>query len=265
MEEPIDAEQELLIRMGRESKRNVKECMRWERRILHSSALTLLTPEAIYEHYRTPTLPYPLLKLECQLLKKKLLPNCEMNELGGYADVPVSEHAVMDIERNQPRWRKTWLGRASVFKLHYVTAPQQLRIDPTFCPLRRRRDWETFDRLATGIRKTWLNYPLLQSPPPNKQPTETYVIDTLKNILKRLDKVPDLSCVMLVKIARMLITVITAFKKLPHAGPHWTTYFEGPDGIAWDLQEAPTKEILMGLYARCIYLPAHYMVTFLLK
>ena len=67
---------------------------------------------------------------------------------------------------------------------------------------------------------------------------------------------------MLFKIARMLVTVITSFKRLPRAGPHWTTYFEGPDGIAWDLQEAPSKEILMGIYARCIYLPAHYMVTF---
>lgn len=79
--------------------------------------------------------------------------------------------------------------------------------------------------------------------------------------MKRLDKVPELSCVMLNKISRMIITLITAFKELPHAAPHWTTYFEGPDGLAWNLQEAPLKEILMGMYARCIYLPSHYMTT----
>ena len=29
-----------------------------------------------------------------------------------------------------------------------------------------------------------------------------------------------------------------------------------------NLSDAPPKEILMGLYARCIFLPAHWMVTF---
>ena len=45
-------------------------------------------------------------------------------------------------------------------------------------------------------------------------------------------------------------------------GQHWTTYFEGPDGLAWDLSQAPKKEILMGMYARCIFLPSHWLVTF---
>ena len=175
------------------------------------------------------------------MLKQKLLPQCERNQLGGYEGIPVNDYEILDIEKNQPRWRKTWLGRHKIFKLHYVTAPQHIRMDPTCCPIRRRRDWETYARIATGICQTWLNYPLLDSPAPTTRPTERYVLDTLGNILHRLDKVPDLSCVMMVKIARMLITVITSFKRLPAAGPHWTTYFEGPDGISWDLQEAPSK------------------------
>ena len=107
IEEVLDAEKDLMDRLNSESRRNIRDCMKWEKRILHSSALTLLTPKSIYEHYNTPTLPYPLLKLECLLLKKKLLPNCPTNELGGYAGVPVEEHTVMDIETNQPRWRRT--------------------------------------------------------------------------------------------------------------------------------------------------------------
>ena len=67
---------------------------------------------------------------------------------------------------------------------------------------------------------------------------------------------------MLSKIARMIVTIITSFNDMAQAGAHWTTYFEGPGGLAWNLQEAPSKEILMGLYARCIFLPAHWMVTF---
>ena len=60
MIDPTEAEREVLEAMSRESKRNIKDCMQWEKRVLHSSAMTLITPESIQEHYRTPTLPYPL-------------------------------------------------------------------------------------------------------------------------------------------------------------------------------------------------------------
>lgn len=76
---PTTAEQELLDAMSRESRRMVKDCMEWEKRVLHSAALTLLTPEKIQEHYKVPSLPYPLLKLECQMLKEKLHSAQEMN------------------------------------------------------------------------------------------------------------------------------------------------------------------------------------------
>ena len=79
----------------------------------------------------------------------------------------------------------------------------------------------------------------------------------MKNIISRLEGVPDLSCMMLTKIARMILTIITAFHDLSQVGPHWSTYFEGPNGLAWNLSDAPPKEILMGLYARCRFLPAH--------
>ena len=39
-------------------------------------------------------------------------------------------------------------------------------------------------------------------------------------------------------------------------------YFKGPNGLAWNVTDAPPKDILMGLYATCILLPAHWMVTF---
>ena len=39
---------------------------------------------AIQASYHMPTLPYPLLKQEVQLLKQTLLPQSPTNELGGY-------------------------------------------------------------------------------------------------------------------------------------------------------------------------------------
>ena len=112
---PSDAERELYEAMIRERKRVVKDCMEWERRILHSAALTFLTPESIGENYYMPTLPYPLLKQEVLLLKQRLLPQCPTNEIF--------------------KWRQIWLQRDRLFKLHYVTVPQHVRIDPTFCPI----------------------------------------------------------------------------------------------------------------------------------
>lgn len=97
---------------------------------------------------------------------------------------------------------------------------------------------------------------------PNKRPIERYVVRTRNKFIDKLRGVPDLSCVMLFKIAKMIITIINAYKDMAQAGAHWTTYFEGPNGLAWDLSMAPSKEILMGLYARCIFLPAHWLVTF---
>ena len=49
-----------------------------------------------------PTLPYPLLKREVQLIKSKYLPECPTNELGGYEQVPIMDTEVEAIQQNQP-------------------------------------------------------------------------------------------------------------------------------------------------------------------
>ena len=134
------SEKELRRRMAQSTDDIQKDCMEWERRILHSTCITLLTPSAVRASYHLPTLPFPLLKLEVELLKQTLLPQCLLNEMGGYQQVPIKDYEVMDIERNQPRWRQTWFTRNPMHKLHYVNAPQDLNIDPTFYPIHRRRD-----------------------------------------------------------------------------------------------------------------------------
>ena len=131
---------------------------------------------------QTPTICL-LLKQEVQLLKQSLLPQCPTNELRGYQGIPIKDFKVMEIEKNQPKWRQVWLHRDKLFKLHYVTAPQHVHIDPTFCPIRHRRDWETFERIKHNNRATWLNYPLLLEPSHGQKPTEKYVVDTLNNYI----------------------------------------------------------------------------------
>ena len=62
----------------------VKGCMEWELKVLHSACIHYLTAGDLQKDYHMPTLPYPLLKQEVQLLKAKYLPECPTNEIGGY-------------------------------------------------------------------------------------------------------------------------------------------------------------------------------------
>ena len=67
---------------------------------------------------------------------------------------------------------------------------------------------------------------------------------------------------MLVKIAKLLITTIQVFSDIEQTGHPWTRFFEETQGLCWNLLKAPTRQVLMGLYSRISFLPAHFMVTF---
>ena len=56
------AEKELRRRMAQSQDDIQKDCMEWERRILHSACITLLTPTVVRASYHLPTLPYPLIE-----------------------------------------------------------------------------------------------------------------------------------------------------------------------------------------------------------
>lgn len=88
------------------------------------------------------------------------------------------------------------------------------------------------------------------------------MIKTLKPLADMFKGIPDLSCIMLVKIAKMIVTAIEQFNDMEQTGHPWTRFFEGMDGLCWNLQTAPPKNVLMGLYARIIFLPSHFLVTF---
>lgn len=102
----------------------------------------------------------------------------------------------------------------------------------------------------------------LPKPKQGRMPTEKYMLDTLNGVIQQLNGILDLSCIMLVKIAKMIVTAITTFPDLEQTGHPWTRFFKGVNGLCWNLLKAPSRQVLMGLYARIIFLPAHYMVTF---
>ena len=109
--------------------------MEWEQRVLKSACIAYLTAEDIHKDYHMPTLPLPLLKQEVQYMKKKYRPDCPLNEFGGFENVPITEYKVVEIEKNQPKWRIRWLKKYPNNRYPYLSTPQALQIDPTFYPI----------------------------------------------------------------------------------------------------------------------------------
>lgn len=100
-----DLEVELKRQIQNEVDEVAKECMQWEKDILHSAALAYLTPKFITADYHMPTLPYPLLKQEVFMIKKQYLPQCPIDQLGGYNQIQLEDSEVSSIMENQPQWR----------------------------------------------------------------------------------------------------------------------------------------------------------------
>ena len=137
--------------------------------------------------------------------------------------------------------------------------PRSYRIDPTFCPVKRRLAWDKYDKLKAKY-PNYLNYPLL--PPANRFITQSYFTSTLKHAIEVFKGVPHLACRMMVKIDHfLLLTVCTFSTQLPHNLP-WEILLEGQESLTFDLNKTPTRAQIMGIYTRCQFLPSYHMKTF---
>lgn len=59
-------------------------------------------------------------------------------------------------------------------------------------------------------------YPKVPPPPQRSAPTKHYMLNTLKPLLDVFVGVRDPPCIMLVKIAKMIVTTIEAFNDIEH-------------------------------------------------
>ena len=112
------------------------------------------------------------------------------------------------------------------------------------------------------MRPTYPNYPVMQAPQGRRRPTEFYMLEQLQATVELYKAVPDLACIMLVKMCKMLMAAIETFQNTAATNAPWTHFFEGSQGLCWDLSTAPEYNILMGLYARVQFLPSHFLLTF---
>ena len=65
----------------------------------------------------------------------------------------------------------------------------------------------------------------------------------------------------MIKILGMLEACITTFDQSTTTSAIWLSYPEGPMGLLFDLSANPPINILYGLYARVMFLPAYYQMA----
>ncbi|KAI5057986.1 hypothetical protein GOP47_0028001, partial [Adiantum capillus-veneris] len=236
-----------------------KEDIQWELKIVEMAQEIFLEVEDLYEVHRQSTLSLLFLKIEHDRKFQDLLPRWAMEECGGYKPLTRDEINGLAPLPNQPLWRVSWIQLHTRAITEYADAPRACRIDPTFCPVKRRHTWSRFAELQK-TNPDYLNYPAL--PPADRYCSQKYFVSSLKQAIRMYEGVPDLACRMLVKIAHLLILCVDIFdKELPNNRP-WEMMLEGNQSLAYDLNKGPNRAQIMGLYARCQFLPSHHMQTF---
>ena len=129
--------------------------------------------------YHLPTLPLPLLCHQSVLQQRELASELNILDCGKVQIEGLTQEVLDAIVEKQPTWRAKWFRQRPADKVLYNLAPIALQYDPIYCPIRRKRSWESY-QMWSGDNVYLLNYPLLPSPPPNTLPTEQYVTSTLK-------------------------------------------------------------------------------------
>ena len=95
-------------------------------------------------------------------------------------------------------------------------------------------------------------------PPPNQPPTQAYVEEQRNIYITLLIDILDLACMMLVKIAKMLLATLTTFNPLCASQHPFTHFLKGHNPISWHLSikcsHGPLR--LATIYACTLY--AHF-------
>ena len=128
-----------------------------------------------------PHIPLPLMQIQETMQQQSLRPKCPDREMGGFRALTAADFANPGAMKNQPQWRLRFFTKNPQSLITYHHAPLRRRIDPTFCPIPRRRTWSRFyDVRQIHGRTQWLNYPAM--PPPAKHATRQYFVSTLMAI-----------------------------------------------------------------------------------
>ena len=92
--------------------------------------------------------------------------------------------------------------------------------------------------------------------------TEKWFVKQCKYFINLFERVLDFTCLLLVKILRMLFICLTAFEDAKIVDRQFWKFDVGVQDLAWDFKIGPMPQQVHGLYARVRLLPSHYMQTF---
>ena len=185
---------------------------------LDSQTVHLAQPPHNFDLDYQPHLPLNLLKIIQKNRQTRLLPDVPSFANNTYDPTTIPEETIANIISNQPIWRETWFQNHPADKAIYLQTNLSLQIDPTYCPIRHRCTPTQFQRFSRN-NPDLLNYPTLPPPPPNHPPTQTYVIQQLNIFISLLTNIPDLACMMMHKIMKMLIAALIAYNPLISPSP----------------------------------------------
>ena len=127
--------------------KQVEDYAQWEQIIRESAATAYLQPVSI--PYHLPTLPLPLLRHQSVLCQRTLTPNLTISDAGTIQVAGLPQDVLDAIIADQPTWRAKWFRQRPGNKELYNLAPLELQCDPIYCPIRRRRTWESHQRWAS--------------------------------------------------------------------------------------------------------------------
>ena len=165
------------------------------------------------------------------------------------------------IMKDQLKWRLEW------FKAHpetikiYAESPQELRIDPSYCPWERRYSWDEYAR-AVEQQPFLLNWPKIRGPEKEDPLTERWMAAQCKFYIKLFERVPDSTCQIFIKILRMLYVCLTGFEDAKLIDRQFWKFMMGTRELAWEFEIGPTPQQVHGLWARVRTLPSHFIQTF---
>lgn len=217
--------------------------------------LSMLTNPDLVKDWYSRMLPFPLLKYE-QLKTKERIEKEFQGQIE--QDDMADEEVRKKIRDFQPKWRDAWLVKHTEYFVHLVGAPKAIRKDLTMCPLPRMRTWEEHS-VALKKNPTWLNYPRMPAPSDFQELDEKYMVITLTRMIEKMQGLPDLSCMMLKKICKMLLTCIQVYHKARITDTPWISFLEGTQGLVYDLSGQPSDRVLHGFSARLMFLPSYFM------
>ena len=90
-----------------------------------------------------------------------------------------------EIMEGQLEWRKDWFRKVPCSLKLYAQIPQELRIDPSYCPCKRRYSWDEFNELQE--RQPYLqNFPIIPGPSIDDDFDKNWFVKQCKDTLKQI-------------------------------------------------------------------------------